>query len=64
MLKRHKPTTYSDFQWLEDTTAALQGSLACTDWSIFDEVISDYIKFCMTTTIPVTTVKKCPTSRP
>lgn len=69
-LKRYEPTTYSASQWSEDAT--LQGSLACTDWSVFDEenlnmkvkVISDYIKFCMTTTIPAIIVKKYPNSRP
>lgn len=65
LLKREKPAKYSIAQWSEDTTAQLQGSFACTDWSIFDgnldietETITDYIKFCMTTTIPVKTVKK------
>lgn len=36
LLKREKPVTYSITQWTEDTTAQLQGSFACTDWSIFD----------------------------
>lgn len=64
-LKRYRPNTYCAFQWSEDITATLHGSLACTDWSVFDEdnlnmkieVISDYIKFCMTTTIPAIAVK-------
>ncbi len=70
-LKREKPATYSINQWSKDATARLQGSLACTDWSIFGgdlnvrtEIITDYIKFCMATTIPVVTVKKYPNSRP
>lgn len=36
LLKREKPVTYSITQWTEDITAQLQGSFACTDWSIFD----------------------------
>lgn len=70
-LKRHKPQCYSAPQWSEGAIAQLQGSLACTDWSIFDgslnervSVISDYIKVCINTCIPIKTTKKYPNSKP
>lgn len=51
--------------------AQLQGSLACTDWDIFqgslDEkvtLITDYINFCIHSTIPVKNVTKYPNSKP
>lgn len=69
-LKHHKPQCYSGPQWSEDTVVHLQGSLACTDWSIFDgnlnnrvSVISDYIHFCINTSISVKTIKKYPNSK-
>ncbi|CAJ1071423.1 RNA-directed DNA polymerase from mobile element jockey [Xyrichtys novacula] len=58
-LKRSRPQSHCAPQWSEDAIAQLQGSLACTDWDVFqgdlDErvsVITDYIKFCVSTTIP------------
>lgn len=49
----------------------LQGSLACTDWDIFqgslDEkvtLITDYINFCIHCTIPVKNVTKYPNPKP
>ena len=67
VLKRLHPQSYSAPQWSEDSTAQLQGSLACTDWTIFDgdlnskvTAISDYINFCIHTTIPVKAIKKIP----
>ncbi|KAL0168321.1 hypothetical protein M9458_036543, partial [Cirrhinus mrigala] len=70
-LKRIKPTIYSATLWSEDAIEQLQGSLACTDWGIFqgtlDErvsTITDYIKFCIHTTIPTRTVKRYPNSKP
>jgi hypothetical protein len=71
VLKRLHPQSYSAPQWSEDSTAQLQGSLACTDWTIFDgdlnskvTAISDYINFCIHTTIPVKAIKKYPNSKP
>ena len=71
VLKRHKPQNCSINQWSEGAITQLQGSLACTDWDIFDgnldervSVITDYIKFCISTTIPVKTFKKYPNSKP
>lgn len=62
-LKRHKPRCYNTPQWSEDVIIQLQGSLACTDWDIFDgdlnemvSVITDYIDFCINGTIPVQTI--------
>ncbi|KAL0178989.1 hypothetical protein M9458_024431, partial [Cirrhinus mrigala] len=70
-LKRIKPTIYSATLWSDDAIEQLQGSLACTDWGIFqgtlDErvsTITDYIKFCIHTTIPTRTVKRYPNSKP
>ena len=49
----------------------LQGSLACTDWDTCDgdlddrvSVITDYIKFCIRTTIPSKTIRIYPNSKP
>lgn len=49
----------------------LQGSLACTDWDIFqgtlDErvnTVTEYIHFCIHTTIPTRTIKNYPNSKP
>ena len=71
VLKRHKPQTYSVSQWSEDATTRLQGSFACTDCDIFDgnldesvSVITDYIKFCITTTIPVRPSRNIQTPNP
>lgn len=69
-LKRQK--TYSAHQWLEDNIVQLQGSLACTEWDTLSggtlnekvKVITDYIKFCISTTIPVKHIKKYPNSKP
>lgn len=58
LLKRLKPTTVTIQRWTDDTTANLQGSIACTDWDTFmsgssnniDEMVTittDYIKFCI-----------------
>ncbi|XP_061896893.1 uncharacterized protein LOC133645982 [Entelurus aequoreus] len=35
-LKRHKPHCSSAPQWTDDATTQLQGSVACTDWAIFE----------------------------
>ncbi|KAG8002302.1 hypothetical protein GBF38_012754, partial [Nibea albiflora] len=35
-LKCHKLQSYSVNQWSEDVIKRLQGSLACTDWDIFE----------------------------
>ncbi|GAA6215221.1 A disintegrin and metalloproteinase with thrombospondin motifs 17 isoform X1 [Lates japonicus] len=66
-LKRIKPQIYSAPQWTEDAIAQLQGSLACTDWEIFEgdldhrvSTVTDYINFCITTTIPVKKNNKIP----
>ena len=70
-LKKHKPETYSAPKWTEDAIAQLQGSLACTNWDTFDgelndrvSIITDYINFCIQTTIPVKKIKKYPNSKP
>lgn len=70
-LKHHKPQCYSALQWSEDAITQLQGSLACTEWDIFDRdlsdrvsIITDYINFCISTTIPIKTIKKYPNSKP
>ncbi|ROL44827.1 hypothetical protein DPX16_2177 [Anabarilius grahami] len=56
-------------QWSEDAIARLQG-FACTDWEVFEgeldeqtEVITDYIKFCMDTLIPVKNIRTYPNSK-
>ena len=66
-LKRHKPQRHSALQWTEDAITQLQGSLACTDWNIFDgnlndraSVITDYINFCISSTIPTKIMKIYP----
>ncbi len=59
-------------QWSEGSITCSQGSLACTDWDVFSDgslnerpsVITDYIKFCISTTVPVKVFKKCPKSKP
>ncbi|KAK0135719.1 hypothetical protein N1851_028396 [Merluccius polli] len=70
-LKRHKPQCHSAPQWLEDAIIQLQGSLACTDWDTFGgdlddrvSVITDYIKFCIHTTIPSKIIRIYPNSKP
>ena len=70
-LKRHKPQCHSAPQWSEDAITQLQGSLACTDWDTCDgdlddrvSVITDYIKFCIRTTIPSKTIRIYPNSKP
>lgn len=69
ILKRHKPQSVN--HWSEDATALLPGSLACTDWEIFEDkleervlTITDYINFCISTTIPIRTCKRYPNSKP
>ena len=52
----------------------LQGSLACTDWGVFApdsvnlnehaSIITDYITFCVDSTIPMKTVTVYPNSKP
>ena len=52
----------------------LQGSLACTDWGVFApdsvnlnehaSIITNYITFCMDSTIPMKTVTVYPNSKP
>ncbi|CAK6977839.1 RNA-directed DNA polymerase from mobile element jockey [Scomber scombrus] len=67
-----QPQIHSIHQWSEDSTAQLRGSLACTDWDIFSggslnervEVITDYIKFCISSTIQIKAIKKYPNSKP
>ena len=66
LLKRVKPTKVEVRQWTEDVTMQLQGYLACTDWGVFAldsvnlnehaTIITDYITFCMDSTIPMKTV--------
>lgn len=70
-LKRIKPQVHSAPQWSADAIACLQGSLACTDWTVFNgtlderlSVITDYIKFCISNCIPTKTYKTFPNSRP
>ncbi|KAK0139949.1 hypothetical protein N1851_023110 [Merluccius polli] len=70
-LKRHKPQCHSAPQWSEDGIIQLQGSLACTDWDTFGgdlddrvSVITDYIKFCIHTTIPSKIIRIYPNSKP
>lgn len=70
-LKRHKPQCYSAPQWSEDAISHLQGSLACTDWSVFDgdlndrvSVITNNINFCINISIPVKTMKNYPNTKP
>ncbi len=71
-LKWYKPKTYSTLQWSEGSITCLQGSLACTDWDVFSNgslnerpsVITDYIKFCISTMVPVKVFKKYPNSKP
>ena len=57
-----------------DATMQLQGSLACTDWGVFApdsvnlnehaSIITDYITFCMDSTIPMKTVTVYCNSKP
>lgn len=70
-LKRHKPQCHSTPHWSEDTINQLQGCLACTDRDIFDgdlddrvPVITDYIKFCINSTVPTRKINKYPNSKP
>ncbi|CAK6982226.1 RNA-directed DNA polymerase from mobile element jockey, partial [Scomber scombrus] len=58
-LKRPQPQIHSVHQWLEDSTAQLQGSL-----NERVEVITDYIKFCISSTILVKAIKKYLNSKP
>ena len=61
-------------RWTEDAIQKLQGSLACTDWSVFIENCSDihelvetvsyYINFCVETCIPTITVTVYPNNKP
>lgn len=63
---------HSALQCSEDSTAQLQGSLAWKDWDIFCggslnkrvEVITDSVKFCIPSTIPVKAIKKYSNSKP
>jgi hypothetical protein len=74
LLKRVKPTKVKVRQWTQDATMQLQGSLACTDWGVFApdsvnlnehaSIITDYITFCMDSTIPMKTVTVYPNSKP
>lgn len=70
-LKREEPRRYSAPQLSEDAITLLQGSLACTNWSVFDgdlnnrvSIITDYINFCIQTTIQFAIIKTYPNSKP
>lgn len=63
-LKQSKHQIYTAPQWKEDAIVQIQGSLACTNWNVFEGnlddrviIITDYINFCFNTTIPVKTIK-------
>ena len=62
---------HSVAQRSEDAITCLQGSLARTDWSVFDRnldervlVITDYIKYCVGNCIPIVTYRTFPNSKP
>lgn len=44
LLKRYKPKTYSVNHWSEEAIASLQGSLACTDWSVFEDNLNNRVE--------------------
>lgn len=51
-------------QWSEGAIVQLQGSFACTDIFVGDlEFFTDYIRFCMGSTIPIKTVKRFSNSK-
>ena len=74
IVQRIKPRKLIVQQWTDDAVRQLQGSLACTDWSVFtdtcdgiDELtdtISDYIKFCSDSCIPTKEVKVYSNNKP
>ena len=74
LLKRVKPTKVNVRQWTQDATMQLQGFMACTDWGVLAPdsvnlnehafIITDYITFCMDSTIPMKTVTVYPNSNP
>ena len=65
-LKTVKPVKKSICKWDDQSVAALQGCLECTDWSVFKETATDideytdsvtsYISFCEQLCIPTKTV--------
>ena len=73
LVKRIKPTKMVVQRWTEDAIQKLQGSLACTDRSVFTEncsdihelveTVSNYINFCVETCIPTKTVTAYPNNK-
>ena len=71
---RRAPVLLKQVQmWSPEAVEALQGALACTDFSVFQEghtldesvaVTSDYIKFCEEICVPTKTVKSYPNNKP
>ena len=62
-LKRIKPTTKFDQVWFNESIEKLRGCFKCTDWNVLVNlsnsidtivtVVTDYIKFCVDSIVPV-----------
>ncbi len=70
-LKPIKPHIHSATLWSEDAITQPQGSVACTNLDIFQggldhkvSLITDYIKFCIFSTIPTRAFRRFPDSKP
>ena len=74
LVQRVKPRKLTVKQWSQESVGKLQGSLACTDWNVFTEnvtdenelveTITDYINFCTEICIPTKTIKIFPNNKP
>ena len=74
IVQRQKPQIINTQQWTSEGLEKLQASLDITDWTVFitacnsvDELtvtVSDYIKFCVSNSIPSKKVKLFPNNKP
>ena len=73
-LKVSKPVERQVRQWDTESTEQLQGCLACTDWTVFQDsctdineltsTVTDYIHFCTDTCVPQKSIRSYPNNKP
>ena len=74
LVQRQKPRVLQMDQWTPQAISALQGSLECTDWDVFidnadglnelTDTVTEYIKFCKESVVPVKEIKIYPNNKP
>lgn len=73
VFKSNKPVRTTVYRWSSDAIEELKGCFLCTNWDVFfqgvdihtaADTVTDYISFCLSSTIPQRTIIKYPNDRP